>query len=140
MLITPVIEGSPAPAPAPAKPGFDARSVNRAAVANWQTIYHHLVGLDGRPVGDILRLDPNYVPRDPGRARPPGERRISEMSGPSPYANEDGSGPGAWVMRGNGANGPDVISLIQWLARDCDRRVAADFLKSLTDRLVEVPV
>lgn len=85
-LTAPLDDELSAPSGAAAKPGFDAREINRKAVANWQTIFHHLVGLDGRAVGDILRLDPNYVPRDPGRARPPGERRISGLSGPEPLA------------------------------------------------------
>jgi hypothetical protein len=127
-----------APPPPPADK-FDARSINRAAVKHFSVIFHMLVDLRGFPGGDIRRLNPALMPIDPNHARPADQRRLTEFSGLTPWENEDGSGPGAWYSRATGASGRDVISLIQWLATDCERRVAADYLKSLTDRCVELP-
>jgi hypothetical protein len=141
-LATPIVDDEPAAPHAPARPPadkFDARSINRAAVKSFPTLFHYLVDLKGFPGGDIRRLNPALKPIDPNRARPADQRRLTEFSGCSPWDNEDGSGPGAWHSRATGASGRDVISLIQWLATDCDRRVAADYLKSLCDRMVELP-
>lgn len=118
---------------------FDAREINRKAVQGWHVIYHHLVSMHGRPLAAVRDLNPANAPLDPGRARPHNEPRLSELSGPSPWPNADGSGPGAWQNRSTGEAGPDVISLVQFLAGEgCDRRVAGHFLKGLTDRLVTV--
>ena len=103
----------------PAADKFDSRQINRDAVRLWPVIRDHIVGLNGRPVGDVLRLSPNYVPQDPGRARPPGSPQLREMRGPSPY--EIDGGPGEWIDVGTGKGGPDVISLIEYLGQ-CDRR------------------
>jgi hypothetical protein len=140
-LAAPIVEDEPVAASAPALPPadkFDARSINRAAVKNFSTLFHYLVDLKGFPGGDIRRLNPALKPIDPNRARPADQRRLTEFSGCSAWENEDGSGPGALHIRATGASGRDAISLIQWLATDCDRRVAADYLKSLCDRLVEI--
>lgn len=115
---------------------FDARSINRKAVAAWAVIYHLLVDLRGFPSGEIRALNPANAPRDPNKGRPQDGPRLTEFSGPD-YREEDG-GPGGWVCRGNGASGPDAISLVQYLAGGCDRRVAADYLGRLVDRIAIV--
>jgi hypothetical protein len=118
---------------------FDARAINRKAVAAWPILFHMLVDLRGSPSGEIRALNPSLAPIDPNRARPADQRRLTEFSGVSHWENADGSGPGAWHTRApGGGGGKDVISLIQWLATDCDRRVAADYLKSLCDRIAVV--
>jgi hypothetical protein len=143
LAIVPLVDDEPAAAsaPAPVRPPadkFDARAVNRAAIAAWPLLFHMLVDLRGYPGGDIRRLNPSLAPIDPNKPRPADQRRLTEFSGCSPWENEDGSGPGAWNSRASGASGKDVVSLIQWLATDCERRVAADYLKSLCDRIVVV--
>jgi hypothetical protein len=117
---------------------FDSREINRKAVASWSTVYHMLVDLRGFPNGDIRRLNPADAPLDPNKGRQQDGPRLLTLSGPSPYGID--GGPGAWVCRGNGASGPDVISMIEYLSGGADRRICADYLKSLTDRLVELPV
>jgi hypothetical protein len=142
MLMTPIIDDEPAASAALSsalakKPGFDAREINRKAVKHWSTLRHMLVDMHGRPGGEIWALNPANQPLEPGRARPHGLPQLKEFRGPSPYEKE-GSGPGEWADVGTGASGPDVISILQHLAGGCDRRVAADYLKSLTDRIVEI--
>jgi hypothetical protein len=120
----------------PAADKFDAREINRRGVQLWPVLRDHLVGLNGRPTGEVRRLNPNYVAQDPGRARPSGSPQLREFRGPSSY--ELDGGPGAWRDVGTGKGGPDLISLIEYLGQT-DRRTAADFLKSICSRLVEVP-
>jgi hypothetical protein len=62
---------------------------------------------------------------------------VTELSGPSPWENSDGSGPGHWECRSNGKSGPNFISLVEYLGQ-CDRKTATNWLRHLTDRLVEV--
>jgi hypothetical protein len=93
------------------KPSFDAREINRKAVKHWSTLYHFLVDMRGRALGEVRGLNPANAPLDPNRARPVGEPRLSEFSGVSHWENDDGSGPGSWVCRSNGASGRDVIEL-----------------------------
>jgi len=116
---------------------FDAREINRKAVKHWPTIRHMIVDMHGRPLGEVRALNPANPPLDPGRARPHGLPQLREMRGPSPFET-GGSGPGDWCDLGTGASGPDVISLIVHLSGGCDRRVAADYLAGLVDRLIEV--
>lgn len=118
----------------PAK--FDEREINRRAVRLWPVLRDHIVGLSGRPVGAICRLNPNYVERDPSRARAPGSPQLREFRGPSPH--EIDGGPGEWRDLGTGQGGPDLISLIEYLG-STDRRTASDFLRSLCERMVEIP-
>lgn len=81
---------------------------------------------------DVERLSPAYVERRPGEPRRHGAPRLVTLRGPAPY---DG---GSWFTLGPpSASGPDVISIVEFLG-ECDRRTAADFLRELTDRLVEV--
>jgi hypothetical protein len=93
---------------------FDAREINRKAVKHWSTLYHCLVDMHFRPLGDIRRLNPASAPLDPNKARPHGLPQLSEFSGVNHWPNDDGSGPGSWVCRSNGASGPDVISLLHF--------------------------
>jgi hypothetical protein len=116
---------------------FDARSINRAACKNFHILYHMIADLRGFPNGEIWRLNPSNPQIDPSRGRRQDGPRLACFSGVDHW-NEDG--PGAWECRGNGASGRDCISLIQYLSNGCERRVAADYLKSLVDRIVEVPV
>jgi hypothetical protein len=117
--------------------GFDCRAVNRAAVALWPVIRDHIVGLNGRPLGDVIRLNPANVLPEPGRVRPHNSPQLREFRGPSPH--ESAGGPGAWQDLGTGASGPDLVSLIQHLSGGCDHRVGADFLSRLCDRMVVLP-
>jgi hypothetical protein len=118
---------------------FDTRSVNRKAVQHWGTVYHLLVDLRGFPSGEIRALNSANPPLDPNKGRQQTGPRLTEFGGVSFFPNEDGSGPGAWHCRGNGARGKDIVELVQFLAGGCERRLAADYLKRLTDRLVEMP-
>ena len=113
---------------------FDLRAINRRAVALWPSLHDHIVGLNGRPLGDVLRLNPAYVAQDPGRARPPGSPQLKEFRGPSSYERD--GGPGAWRDLGTGKSGQDLVSLIEYLSDGADRRVCADFLSRLCDRMV----
>jgi hypothetical protein len=115
---------------------FDCREINRRAVSLWGSLRSHLVGLDGRPVGDIIRLREDATIPEPGRARKPGGPQLREFRGPSPY--EDNGGPGAWHDVGTGQSGPDVVSLLEYLSGGADRRTCADFLSRLCDRMVPV--
>jgi hypothetical protein len=103
---------------------------------HWQTVYHMLVDLRGFPSAEIRALNPANAPLDPNRGRQQTGPRLVEFSGPD-YREDDG-GPGGWVCRGNGASGPDCISLVQYLSGGCDRRVAADYLGRLVDRIAIV--
>jgi hypothetical protein len=53
----------------PPSPGFDAREINRKAVKVWPTLRNLIVGMNGRPNGDIWRLNPANPPLEPGRPR-----------------------------------------------------------------------
>ena len=115
---------------------FDCRAVNRRAVALWPAIRDHIVGLNGRPLGDVIRLNADNVLPEPGRVRPHGSPQLKEFRGPSPH--EDDGGPGAWRDLGTGESGPDLVSLIVYLSNGADRRVCADFLSRLCDRMVVI--
>jgi hypothetical protein len=77
---------------------FDARSINRKAVAAWPILFHMLVDIRGFPNGDIWALNPANPPIDPNRRRQDGPRLVA-FSGVNYWENEDGSGPGAWTNR-----------------------------------------
>jgi hypothetical protein len=115
---------------------LDSREINRRAVALWPILRDHLVDLRGRPVGDLLRLSPNYIAQEAGRARPPGSPQLKEFRGPS--SSELDGGPGAWRDVGTGQSGPDLVSLIVYLSGGADRRACAVFLSRLCDRMVVI--
>ena len=125
------------PVAAPAvldKAALDRRDVNRKAVKHWATIRNMLI--DQRGFSMIRDLSPGYVAQPNGRIRGQEGPRVAMLRGPSPY--EDGGSVGAWNDLESGNRGADVISLVEFLG-ECDRKKATDFLKSLTDRLVELP-
>jgi hypothetical protein len=120
------------------KAAIDRREINRRAVKFWPQVRSMLVDMHGRPIGDLARLSPHYdaAQRADGRKRH-GAPKLDTFRGPDPCPNADGSGPGAWCDVGTGKSGTDVISLIEYLG-ECDRKTATEFLKDLTDRLVEL--
>jgi hypothetical protein len=117
-------------------PTFDCRAICRKTVQHWGVIRFLILDLHGRAVGEVRALNPANAPIEPGKARPRNEPQFKEFRGPSPY-EKDGA-VGAWLDGGTGASGPDAVSIIEYLSGGCDRRVAADYLKRLTDRMVEV--
>jgi len=114
------------------RPGLDTREINRRALKHWAVLYHHLVDFKGHPLDDVARLNRNYKQREPGSPRPHNAPRLVLLRGPNPY---DG---GSWLCLGPpAARGDDVIAMIEYLG-ECDRRTAGNFIKDLTDRLVEI--
>ena len=137
--------GAPIEAKAPrsaAKPGpYDARELSRKAVASWGLISPHLYDRRGFAHEDIRRLGPDFKGYDPSRQRPDGWPRVVGLHGPSSY---DANGnTGAWVCTGyesGGARGDDVVALLVFLSGGASRRVFAEWLSDLLDRLVVVKV
>jgi hypothetical protein len=120
---------------------FDARELSRKAIANWPIVYPMLANWHGWAHEDIRRLGPDFKAYDPSRPRPEGWPRLSGLKGPSPY---DANGnTGAWFCVGwesGGAHGDDVVDLIVFLSGGASRRVCAEWLGDLLDRLVVVKV
>jgi hypothetical protein len=111
---------------------YDARNINRAAIKHWPVVASHIYDLRGFPLAEVARLNPNYVKVEYGRPRPPGTPRLVELKGPA--GHDDGS----WFCVGGAhASGDSVISLVAYLG-SCDERTAGDWLKRLTDRIVEL--
>lgn len=111
---------------------FDAREINRKAVEHFSTIRHLIFDMRGFPLGEIQKLNPNYVPQPHGIRRH-GAPRVVEFRGPMPYPDE-----GAWVCLGvGGARGNDLIDLVCYLG-ECPRQVAEEWLGRTVRRLVEV--
>jgi hypothetical protein len=127
------LEDEPA-APVPDKQSIDRRKINRLAVKHWPIIRGYIFDRYGRPTGPA-DLDPTWK-ASPNGERWPDQARVTELSGPSPYEDANG-GPGAWVSRGNGKSGPDVISLVQYLG-SCSRTAATTWLRDLVDRCAEI--
>jgi hypothetical protein len=48
---------------------FDAREINRKALKHWATIQHMIFDFHGRALGEVQRLNPNFVAQEPGRRR-----------------------------------------------------------------------
>jgi hypothetical protein len=110
-----------------AKP-LDYRAINRRAWRHWRVVHSHLVDLHGRIlVGVLQQLNPEAAKRRAEKREP--ARRLEH------FTIGDG---GSWRNVGSGSVGPDVISLVQWLAHDCTREAAAEWLDDLTGRIVEV--
>jgi hypothetical protein len=110
---------------------YDARALSRKAIQNWPWVWNHLVDTHGRPLGEIQRLDPNYVAQPVGIRRH-GAPKLVEFRGPDSYPNE-----GAWRCLGVNAHGDDTVDLVAFLG-ECDRRTAALWLAGLLSRIVEV--
>jgi hypothetical protein len=111
---------------------FDAREINRKALKHWATIQHMIFDFHGRALGEVARLNPNYVePKDPSRRRD-GAPRVTELRMSFAYPNE-----GKWhCLGGTGASGEDPIDIVAFLGQ-CERRIAAEWLRSLCNRMVE---
>jgi hypothetical protein len=110
---------------------YDARELSRKAIQNWLWVWNHLVDGHGRALGEIQKLNPNYVAQPVG-VRRHGAPKLVEFRGPDGYPND-----GAWRCLGNGARGDDIVDLVAYLG-ECDRRTAALWLSSLLSRIVEV--
>jgi hypothetical protein len=121
---------------------FDARDLSRRAVAAWPLISPHLFDRRGFADPDIRRLGPNYKAYDPSRQRPENWPRAVGLHGPSPY--DDASGrTGSWFCTGwesGGARGDDVVDFLVFLTGGASRRVCAQALADLLDRVVIVRV
>lgn len=124
-----------APAPVVDKATLDRRKINRLGMKHFSIIRGHFFDRYGRPTGPAA-LDPTWK-ASPNGEKWPDQVRVTELSGPSPFENADGSGPGAWVSRGTGASGSDLISLVEHLG-SCDRKAATDWLRNLVDRCAEI--
>jgi hypothetical protein len=110
---------------------YDARELSRKAIQNWPWVWNHLVDFHGKPLGEVQRLNPNYVEPKVG-VRRNGAPRLVEFQGPGGYPNE-----GSWRCLGNGASGDDIVDLVAYLG-ECDRRTAALWISGLLSRIVEV--
>jgi hypothetical protein len=113
------------PAPVLDKAGLDRRRVNRLACKHFSLLYATICDRYGRSL--IRDIGPGFRPNPDGRvdirdALP----RLLGFNGPNP--DESNGGPGAWVCRGNGASGPDVISLIEYMG-GVDRKGATEWLR-----------
>lgn len=149
MLDRPSLDDEPV-APAPAKLGrsakveftYDARELSRRAVAAWQLISPELMDRRGWAHDHVRRLGQNYVAPNPNNsARPEGWPRCVGLHGPSAY--DGGDRVGSWFCTGyesGGARGDDVVDLICFLSGGASRRVAAEALSDLLDRVVTVRV
>lgn len=91
--------------------------INRKAAANFAALHTRLVSLKGHPTA--------YV------------RALNEAAGEFPRLNQFRliSEHGGWINLGSGARGDTVIDFLVWLAGDCERSKAVDFLE---DTLVEL--
>jgi hypothetical protein len=111
---------------------FDAREINRAALKHWGTIQHLIFDFHGRPLGEVQRLNPNFAAQPVG-VRRVGAPRLVELRMSFSWPDE-----GKWnCLGGTHARGDDPISLVQYLG-ETDYRTAAEWLRSLCSRLVEV--
>jgi hypothetical protein len=129
-----IVADEPAAAPVPVldRAAIDRREINRRALKFWPVIKDHLFDWHG---GSLIRqLGPGYVHQDPSKPRLP-VPTLKEFRGPMPFM-ADGT-TGSWMDVGNGQRGDDLIALVEFLG-SCDRKVATDYLKGLTDRLVVV--
>ena len=107
---------------------IDFRALNAKAIKHWDILFFMLVDLHGHPTGEVQRLGNAGIVINPERPRSDGPRLL-EFRGPGRE--------GSWHCLGNGASGSDIVSLVEYLS-ECSRPVAADFLKRLTDRIVEI--
>ena len=110
---------------------YDAREINRKAIQHWPILYNMIVDMHGRPLGEVRRLNPNFVEQPHGVHRHNGPRLV-EFRGPGGSPNE-----GSWVCLGNGAKGDDLIDLVAYLG-ETDRRTAGEWLGGVVKRIVSV--
>jgi hypothetical protein len=136
LAISPVLDDETAApvAKAARTSGYDARDLTRRALKAWPTIRGIVTDYQGFPVGEIWALNPSNAPIDPNRGMRRDGPRLLEFSGPD-YREDN---LGAWRCLGNGASGKDLVELIQYLAGGCERRAAADYLRSIVERVVEI--
>jgi hypothetical protein len=120
--------------PALDRAGLDRRALNRKACRHFSLLYNVVADRYGRSL--IRDIGPDFRPNPDGyvtlRDALP---RLLGFSGPNP--DESNGGPGGWQSRGNGAHGPSVISLIQYMG-GCDEKRAVEWLREWTDRIVEL--
>jgi hypothetical protein len=114
---------------APSNP-LDYRAIARRSAKHWQGVIHpHLTDLHGRIlVGALTELNPTVAAKLRDSHQKP-TRKLEHFT--------IGEG-GAWRNVGSGHSGETIIELVQFLAYDCDRRAAAEWLDALTSRIVEV--
>jgi hypothetical protein len=113
------------------KPTLDYRAINRKACRHWRVTHAHLLTLHGHIVGSVLaELNPAAAARRAEKREPP--RRLVH------FKIDESSG--RWSNIGSGDSGEDVISIVQWLAYDCPRQDAAEWLHDLCSRIVELPL
>jgi hypothetical protein len=135
--LAPVADDEPARdarAPGLDKAGLDRRAINRKACKYFSLLYNTVVDRYGRSL--IRDLGPGHKANPDGIvALRDALPRLLTFAGPN--LDEAAGGPGAWVCRGNGMHGGDVISLIEYLG-GCDRETATNWLRDWTDRIVEI--
>jgi hypothetical protein len=109
---------------------YDERDIERKAVRFWHLLRYELADRYGRARPEVRRLtDPRAEGHPDGRLRDAGGPSISEFHGFDPLT-------GAWFAVGSGARGEGPVSVVQYLAGPgCERRKAAEFLRSLVDRV-----
>jgi hypothetical protein len=118
---------------------YDARDLSRRACQNFSIVYRELVDWRGYARNHVRRLGPNYAEPDPNnRNRPAGWPRLLGLHGPVAYDREGNTG--SWFCSDNGARGDDVVDLVVYLTGGASRRVAAEALADILDRIVTVRV
>ncbi len=90
----------------------DEAAINRASLARWDEVYALLVDYQGRAQWAVAHLNPEVTPRRLRRFR-----LLDRLQG-------------KWTDLDGNASGPDVISLVAFLA-DVDRLTATAFLAEL---------
>jgi hypothetical protein len=97
-------------------PSQNFTAINSAALDNPQGILEQLFALNGRPIARLLRINPEAP-----RLR---EFRIIN------------SATGAWIDASTSANGPDLVSFVEY-ATALPRPEAAELLRALVGDAVE---
>jgi len=101
----------PHPAWRPANPPLDYAAINRAAQADMDTVFTFWER-DGRPSQDVLQLNPDAPLRK--------IKQFHVCYQPGQYWSD---------LRGGGGSGPDLVSIVTWLA-DVPRDVAGLYIRS----------
>jgi hypothetical protein len=105
--------------------------INAKAIKHSPILYHMIVDMHGRPLGEVRRLNPNYVERPHGVHRH-NSPRLAGFRMSFAWPNE-----GSWHCLENGAKGDDLIDLLAYLG-ECDRRTAGEWLGGVVKRIVSV--